>query len=392
MSRNGGQRKPKEKPRLRIPLEALMPNLVFFSPEELSAISEHFAFEGSITGIHRYGNGHINDTFLVEGSTRYILQRLNTSIFKDPKGVMKNIVGVSAELADKVQKEGGDPRRECMSVIPAKDGRFFYTDPKGDFWRAYLFIEHSLCLDLPRSSEDFRQSAFAFGRFQYGLRDYPTAELSISIPHFHDTPKRYQDFLMAVSKDPKDRKKTALKEIHFVEERQAKISLLQQELEEGKLPMRVTHNDTKLNNVLLDDKTGKALAVIDLDTIMPGSALYDFGDSIRFGANTAKEDEKDLSKVTLSLPLFQTYVEGYLEGCNHILSRSEIEQLPLGAYTMTMECGMRFLSDYLEGDTYFRIAYPEHNLVRARDQFALALDMERKTEEMKEIVKKEEGK
>jgi len=363
-----------------------MPNITVFTAEKLHDVADHFALASQPTDIHRYGDGHINGTFLCEGKTRYILQRLNTTIFTEPLGVMKNIVSVSEEIARQVEKEGGDPLRESMSVIPTKEGLTYYIDSEKNFWRVYLFIGESLSLNLPRNAEDFRQAAFAFGRFQYYLREYPAASLFTSIPHFHDTPKRYQDFLTAVNQDPLGRKKGVLAEISFVEERSKRFGQVQDELAKGLLPTRVTHNDTKLNNVLLDEKTGRALAVIDLDTIMPGSALYDFGDSIRFGANTGKEDEKDLSKVSLSLPLFQTYLDGYLEGCHSALSKREIEELPLGAYLMTMECGIRFLSDYLLGDTYFRIAYPDHNLIRARDQFALVKDMEKKEKALAAIV------
>jgi hypothetical protein len=365
-----------------------MPNLTVFSSEQLFNVASHFALLAKPTDIHRYGDGHINDTFVCEGKTRYILQRLNTKIFTEPLGVMANIVSVSKEITAKVQEAGGDVSRESMQVIPAKDGLNYYLDSDKNFWRVYLFIEDTLSLNLPRNAEDFRQAAVAFGRFQYYLRDYPAKSLFVSIPHFHDTPKRYRDFLMAVEQDPLGRKKGVLPEISFVNERASRLNQIQDELAQGILPMRVTHNDTKLNNVLLDQKTGKALAVIDLDTIMPGSALYDFGDSIRFGANTALEDEKDLGKVSLSLPLFETYLEGYLEGCHDALTPREIHEMPVGAYLMTIECGIRFLSDYLLGDTYFRIAYPEHNLVRARCQFALIKDMEKKAKEIQAIVER----
>jgi N-acetylhexosamine 1-kinase len=245
---------------------------------------------------------------------------------------------------------------------------------------------HSLSLELPRSKEDFRESGYGFGRFASLLSSYPVASLFVSIPHFHDTPKRYRDFLTSVQQDAAHRVSGVAEEIAFFESRRAKISELEVALEKGALPSRVTHNDTKLNNVLLDEATGRALCVIDLDTIMPGSVLFDFGDSIRFGANTAVEDEKDLRKVSLSLPLFQAYAEGYLAGFGKALTSKEKENLPLGAYTMTMECGMRFLSDYLNGDTYFRVAYPEHNLVRAHTQIALAKDMEKKWDQMSILI------
>jgi hypothetical protein len=368
-----------------------MSTISSFSEEKLQEIGAHFAFKAKPTSIARFGSGHINDTFLAQGKPSYILQRLNTKIFTNPEGVMANIESVTKELAKKIQLDGGDPLRQTMTLIPTKDGTCFYRDGEGGFWRAYLYIDDSLSLDLPRNAQDFKESAIAFGQFQHYLRDYPAKTLFTSIPHFHDTPKRYRDFLEAVKNDGVGRKSGVLAEIAFIEEREKTFGTVEDELRNGTIPLRVTHNDTKLNNVLLDKETGKALAVIDLDTIMPGSALYDFGDSIRFGANTAKEDEKDFSKVSLSLPLFQTYVDGYLEGCANALTKKEIEQLPLGAYLMTIECGMRFLMDYLNGDTYFRTDYPEHNLVRAKGQLLLVQDMEKKKKELTEIIKMKES-
>jgi len=363
-----------------------MSTISSFSEEKLQEIGTHFAFKARPASITRFGSGHINDTFLAQGKPSYILQRLNTKIFTNPEGVMANIESVIGELAKKITLDGGDPLRLTMTLIPAKDGTSFYRDNEGGFWRAYLYIDDSLSLDLPRNAQDFKESAIAFGRFQHYLRDYPAKTLFISIPHFHDTPKRYRDFLEAVKNDKAGRRNGVLAEVSFIEERKKTFGTIEEELRNGTIPLRVTHNDTKLNNVLLDKETGKALAVIDLDTIMPGSALYDFGDSIRFGANMAKEDEKDFSKVSLSLPLFQAYVDGYLEGCANALTAKEIEQLPLGAYLMTIECGMRFLTDYLNGDVYFRTDYPEHNFVRAKGQLLLAQDMEKKKKELSEIV------
>lgn len=369
-----------------------MSTISSFSEEKLEKIAAHFAFASQPSSITRFGNGHINDTFLVSGHPSYILQRLNTKIFTNPQGVMANIERVTKELAKKIALDGRDPLRQTLTLIPTKEKAFFYIDEDGGFWRAYLFIEDSLSLDLPRNARDFKESAIAFGQFQHYLRDYPAQSLFTSIPHFHDTPKRYRDFLEAVQKDRVGRKSGVSAEISFIQERASTFGTVEAELKAGTIPYRVTHNDTKLNNVLLDKATGKALAVIDLDTIMPGSALYDFGDSIRFGANTAKEDEKDFSKVSLSLPLFQTYVDGYLEGCANALTAKEIEQLPLGAYLMTIECGMRFLMDYLNGDTYFRTDYPEHNLVRAKGQLLLVRDIEKKKAELVEMIKEKERK
>jgi Ser/Thr protein kinase RdoA (MazF antagonist) len=363
-----------------------MAHSTFFTADELKDILAHFQIDSLEGPIVRYGNGHINDTFLFSGEKRYILQRINTAIFSAPEKVMSNILGVTKALSEKIKEEGGDPERETLRVIFTKDGQPFLSTPQHDAWRVYPFIENTLSLEQPSSEEDFRQSAYAFGHFQYLLKDYPAASLFETIPHFHDTPKRYQDFLGTLAKDSAGRKSGVLREISFVQERSATLDVIQRGLKEGRLPLRVTHNDTKLNNVLLDAKTRKGLCVIDLDTIMPGSALYDFGDSIRFGANTAKEDEKDLSKVSFSLPLFRAYMEGFLSGCHGALTEEEISLLPESARLLTLECGIRFLSDYLGGDTYFKIAYPDHNLVRARTQFALVEDIERRSDELKRIV------
>lgn len=363
-----------------------MANTENFTSEQLLHMASHFAIPTPIQSAERYGDGHINDTFLLKGPTPYILQRLNTSIFANPEGVMANIVSVSAEIRKKILAAHGNPERESMTVIFAKDGRSYYRDLQGGFWRCYLYIGHTLSLKLPRNEADFKAAAYAFGHFQYLLQDYPASSLFVAIPHFHDTPSRYQDFLAAVAADKAHRVKEVGPEIAFAEARAKQADGIVSRLAKGIIPTRVTHNDTKLNNVLLDEKTGQGLCVIDLDTIMPGSALYDFGDAIRFGANTAAEDEKDLSKVSLSLPLFKTYTEGYLEGCKGSLTPEEIRLFPLGAYLMTYECGLRFLADYLNGDIYFHTAYPEHNLVRARDQFALVADMEKKAGQLQQMI------
>ena len=250
----------------------------------------------------------------------------------------------------------------------------------------YRFISNAVSYDAVRSPGDFYESALAFGTFQSLLSDYPAETLHETIPDFHNTPKRFADFCQAVNKDVMGRVALARKEIDFLMEREQELSVLTDLQKAGELPLRVTHNDTKLNNVMLDAKTGKGVCVIDLDTVMPGLSVNDFGDSIRFGANTAAEDETDLSKVSLDLGLYEQYVNGFLKGCQGSLTKKELEMLPMGAKMMTMECGMRFLADYLSGDTYFRIHKEHHNLDRCRTQLALTADMERKWEQMKEIV------
>ena len=353
-------------------------------------IVQLFALEGTIAGVQEYGSGHINRTELVEMEKdgqreKYILQRINTEIFHDVDGLMENIVGVTDYLRKKIKAAGGDFEREALQVIPTKDGAS-YCRAEGDCYRMYRFISNAVSYDAVRSPGDFYESALAFGTFQSLLSDYPAETLHETIPDFHNTPKRFADFCQAVNKDVMGRVALARKEIDFLMEREQELSVLTDVQKAGELPLRVTHNDTKLNNVMLDAKTGKGVCVIDLDTVMPGLSVNDFGDSIRFGANTAAEDETDLSKVSLDLGLYEQYVNGFLKGCQGSLTKKELEMLPMGAKMMTMECGMRFLADYLSGDTYFRIHKEHHNLDRCRTQLALTADMERKWEQMKEIV------
>lgn len=351
---------------------------------------QKFSISGKVKEILPYGSGHINDTYLVtmEEGKRYILQRMNTEIFKNPEELMENICGVTAHLRRKIIERGGNPARETLNVIPAKDGRPYLKLREKEYYRMYDFVEDAVSLDAVRSPEDFYESAVSFGHFQAMLADYPARKLHETIPDFHNTVKRFQAFKQAVEADVCHRAAMAVEEIDFAAAREEQTHLLVDRIKSGELPLRVTHNDTKLNNIMIDRATGKGICVIDLDTVMPGSVLYDFGDSIRFGANTGEEDEKDLSKISLSLELFETYVKGYLEGCGGSLTRTELELLPMGAKMMTLECGIRFLTDYLQGDTYFKIHREGHNLDRCRTQFALVADMERKWAQMQEIVRK----
>lgn len=354
---------------------------------------EGICFYGETESVERYGSGHINDTFLLvckigEGTHRYILQRMNRDIFKDTEGLMENVTGVTSFLRKKIEERGGEPDRETLNVVPTRDGKSFFTDSLGNCWRGYHFIEDATSYDIVEKPEDFYESAYAFGNFQGLLAEYPAEKLHETIPHFHDTPVRFETFKKAVEEDICGRKEFVEKEIAFVMDREADLSVTMDMLREGKLPLRVTHNDTKLNNIMIDNKTGKGICVIDLDTVMPGLSINDFGDSIRFGANTAAEDETDISKVSLSLPLYEIYVKGFLEGCRGSLTKEELKMLPMGAKLMTLECGIRFLTDYLSGDTYFKIHRENHNLDRCRTQFALVADMEKKWNEMKEIVQK----
>ena len=363
--------------------------------ERLNEAIENFAFEGKMTECRPYGSGHINDTYLlsyeigVMGRIKVILQRMNGEVFEKPEELMENIVNVTSYLKERITENGGDPERETLNVIPTKDGSSYYKDSEGNCWRSYKFITGATSYDKVEKPADFYESAVAFGNFQRLLADFPAETLHETIKGFHDTKARFAVFEKAVEEDVMGRAASVQKEIAFVRSREKGIANYFSELlEKGELPLRVTHNDTKLNNIMIDDKTGKGICVIDLDTVMPGLAMNDFGDSIRFGASTAAEDERDVSLVSCSMELFDIYARGYIEGCGGKLTDREILELPMGAKTMTYECGMRFLTDYLQGDTYFKIHREGHNLDRCRTQFKLVEDMEQKWHTMQSIVKK----
>lgn len=347
----------------------------------------HFRITGSPVSCAEFGSGHINLTYKVacDDGSAYILQRINQYVFTDPKAVMENVGAVTEYLRTRVSNPS-----EILHFVPSDTGTYYYVDEAGEYWRSYEFAD-GLCLDLPESDKDFYESAIAFGRFQEMLRDFPAETLHETIPLFHNTANRYRLFRKALQEDRVGRAASVQPEIDFLLQRQEEGATICRLLDAGEIPLRVTHNDTKLNNVLLDCKTRKALCVLDLDTVMPGSSLYDYGDSIRFGAATAPEDEKDLSKMGINLHLFRVYTAGYLAACKS-LTPKERELLPLGAKTLTLELAVRFLTDYLDGDRYFKTAYPEHNLVRARAQMKLVADMEEKWEDMQKIVAEETAK
>lgn len=335
----------------------------------------------------RYGCGHINDTFLIRQNGRgYILQRVSPAAFHAPEQVMENIAGVTARLRESILKRGGDPERETLTLLPADDGRLFVRDEDGATWRLTLLIEGARVYQRAESEDVFREAGRAFGGFLRDLADYPAETLHETIPHFHDTPSRVEALREAVRTDAAGRIKQAKAEVDFALSRAMRAGELTDALARGELPLRVTHNDTKLNNVLLDAETGRALCVLDLDTVMPGLCAYDFGDAIRFGANTADEDEAELDKVRFSLPMYRAYLFGYVSAAGGMLTAAELASLPVGAWMMTYECGTRFLTDFLNGDTYFHTAYPTHNLTRARNQFALLVDMERQAENMRACI------
>lgn len=362
--------------------------------EAVAAFGIADAINGTLVQQSPYGNGHINDTFLLRYETvdhsekKYILQRMNHDIFRNPPLLMENIVHVTDHLRGIIRSRGGDPERETLNVLKTRDGASFFRDSGGSYWRVFPFIERSVCLEKVRNAKDFYDSAVAFGSFQKMLADFPAGTLHETIPNFHNTSSRFRDFRAAVQSGDRERAALARTEIAFALDRESETAVLTALLDAGALPLRVTHNDTKLNNILFDADTGKALCIIDLDTVMPGLSLYDFGDSIRFGASTGDEDEPDLDKVSLDLSLFEAFTKGYLEGCAGSLTAKEIEMLPMGAKLMTYECGIRFLADFLTGDTYFKVHRENHNLDRARTQFKLVADMEAKWDQMKAIVEK----
>ncbi len=348
----------------------------------MEAILRRFSLQGRPLTCERFGQGHINQTYLVttDSDRRYILQRISRAAFNDIPALMRNIAAVTGFLAAR----SSDPR-QTLHLIPTRDGGDWVRDGAGEAWRVYDYVEDSVCLQVPESPEDFYESAVAFGSFQRMLADFPAETLHETIPNFHNTPDRYRIFREKLAADPMGRASQVQREIDFVLAREEEAAALQRMRETGELPLRVTHNDTKLNNVLFDEKTRKALCVIDLDTVMPGLVAFDFGDSIRFGASTGPEDERDLSRIGLNLSLYRRFAEGFIPACG-VLTPREIETLPLGAKIMTLECGLRFLTDYLDGDHYFGISRRSHNLDRARTQFKLVEDTERHWSEICGII------
>ena len=340
-----------------------------------------FRLNGQPVSCVHFGHGHINHTLLLTTDTgrEYILQKINKYVFKDPVKVMAN----ASAVTNFIRQRTNDPR-QALHFIPTLQGGYCHRDSEGEFWRMYDFVT-GFCLDAPESPEDFYQSALAFGRFQHLLSDFPAETLYETIPNFHNTVDRYRQLKESIRADNVGRAAGVQAEIQYALSQEEIGSTLQHMLEKDELPLRVTHNDTKLNNVLLDRATRTSLCVLDLDTVMPGLSAHDFGDSIRFGAATAAEDEPDASKVKLDLHLYEVYTRGFLSAAT-ALTDKEVEVLPLGALIMTLECGIRFLKDYLDGDLYFKTAYPEHNLVRARTQLALVADMLSKWDEMHAIV------
>lgn len=353
-------------------------------PEALSA----FPFGGEIADVRCYGAGHINDTFcvLTEIGTRFILQRMSAVAFPHPGQVMENIIAVTEFLAREVDHRGGDKNREVLQVLRPKHGGNCYSDREGRVWRAFPFIEGTRCFQTAGTPALFAASGRAFGEFQKLLRAYPAHTLYETIPHFHDTAVRLEQLKAALRADPLGRVESCHREVDFILAREADCSVALDALTRGDLPLRVTHNDTKINNVLLDAERDEAVCIIDLDTVMPGLSINDFGDSIRFGANHCAEDERAWEKMSLDMTLYAAYTEAFLQGAGGTLTAGETAYLPWGARLMTLECGMRFLTDYLSGDTYFRTTREGQNLDRCRTQLQLVADMETRWDEMRWIT------
>ena len=356
-------------------------------------IASHFALCGEVMDVKECHSGHINSTYFITCKNgtltkRYTMQMINTNVLKNPDEVMENIVNVTGHIREGLIAQGIDPTRRTLNVIYTTDGKWGYTDSDGRYWRFYDFIEDSDNYNQVESSEMFERVGFAFGHFQMQLRDFDASKLHETIPNFHNTEWRFDNLMNSMVNNKAGRVQSVLPELKFAIDRKHITSFINNGIEDGSLALRVTHNDTKLNNIMIDHDTGEGICVIDLDTVMPGSVLADFGDSIRFGASSAAEDEINLDRVYCRLDMFEAYAKGFIEGLEGTLSENEIRALPMGAIILTYETGIRFLADYLDGDSYFRIEYPEHNLDRARNQFKLVWDMESKLDQMCAIVEK----
>lgn len=357
----------------------------------IQEVYNQYNLPGELKSINPIGNGLINKTYLIVQSIdgkdkRYILQCINHNIFKNVEGLMHNIVTVTNYLREKIKNEDGDYERQVLSVTLTKDNKSYVTASDNTYWRIYPFVEGTYVLNKVENLEQFYETGRSFGHFQAMLKDFDATQLVEVLPKFHDTRFRYQQLLDAIKEDKVNRVKEVQKEIEFVLERKNDCYLLYDLLDKKELPLRVTHNDTKLNNILIDENTNQGICIVDLDTIMPGISLFDFGDSIRYGANDCAEDESDLSRVNFDLALFEAYAKGFLQGSKGILTNKEIELLPWGARVITLEQGIRFLTDYINGDTYYATTRENQNLDRTRTQFKLVLDMEENWDKLNQII------
>ena len=359
---------------------------------DIRSIAGAFRILGDFSDARPHGTGHINDTYAAvfdQGGTavRYVFQRINHNVFKDPPALMENVIRVTSHVRDKLQQQGTPGvSRGVLTVIPTREGASFHRDAEGNYWRVYVFIEGAATYDVVETPRQAYEAARAFGLFQGTLVDLPGPRLHETIPDFHNGQKRYRAFETALEGDACNRAVSAKTEIEFLQRHASIVDVLPALVEKGEIPVRVTHNDTKLNNVMLDLKTGEGVCVIDLDTLMPGLVLYDFGDIVRTSTSPAPEDERDLSRVTLLLPRFEAIVRGFLETAGRFINRAERDHLVLGGKLITLIIGMRFLTDYLAGDRYFKVHREGHNLDRCRTQFALVSSMEAQEDEMHSLV------
>ena len=360
---------------------------------DLKQAVKQFQLYGDYRHVEPYGSGHINDTYRVTldqsgREVRYLLQRINHHVFKDPPALMENIVRVTKHIQGKLLDAGvGDISRRVLKVILTRRGENCYLDTSGNYWRCYCFIENARTYDVPEMLDQISLAAKAFGRFQSHLSNLAEPPLHETIPDFHNALKRYQTFLQALDKDPHNRAISAKAEIDFLNANIDLFNILPELVKTGKIPVRTTHNDTKINNVMIDDQTSEGICVIDLDTVMPGLSLYDFGDIVRTTISSSPEDEQDLSKVIADLSRFEAVVKGYLDGAGSFLNSVEIDHLVHAAKLITMVIGTRFLTDYLDGDHYFKVHREGHNLDRCRSQFKIVQSIIEQQERMNQVVK-----
>ncbi len=350
-------------------------------------VAEGFLPPGSIRNIEPLGQGNINDTFVVEGKGKFVLQRINTKVFKNAEEVMRNIHLITEHLSRKVRAAWRDPSRQVLQFLPVPEtGKYLFWAEDGTAWRMYHFIDNVMTLQNVSSVGQAYKAAFIFGRFQNRLSDFDATQLSETIPDFHNTEKRWETLQKAVDADAAGRAHEVRDLLETAERFSHLASAITKPFSEGKFPVRVTHNDTKINNVLFDKRTGHGLCVIDLDTVMPSTALYDFGDMVRSGANATTEEDTDLSRVALNMDYYEAFLRGYLNGTDGKLTNTEIENLALSSLVLTFELAIRFLADYLMGDVYFSIRTPRQNAERAANQLALLCDMEKKYDEMQNLL------
>ncbi|MBE5775908.1 MAG: aminoglycoside phosphotransferase family protein [Clostridiales bacterium] len=350
-----------------------------------------FCFRGEYMDVQELSSGNVNQTYHLfyndcGKSCQYVLQRINGYVFKEPENVMRNIVQVTEHLRTSMEMQGLCADGHVLDIIKTVEGKPYYVDQYGGFWRAYVYIENAIAPDMVTSLDMMREVGRGFGNFQRLLVDFPAKDLYVPIPNFHNTTKRFYTFVRAVDEDKAGRVKKVEDEIEFFFEHRRMMNQIVQLLDNGTLPLRVTHNDTKSNNVMMDITSGKAVCVIDLDTVMPGSSLYDYGDAVRFGASTAAEDEPDTTRIALDMDKTRAFTEGFVEETNGFLTQAELRRLPLGIKVITCELAMRFLTDYIDGDLYFRVKSPQHNLIRARAQMALLRDIEKKQDQLEDMM------